>query len=61
VGGLTELTRLGVLAEPTSVLAAAGARRLIEQGAIGENETVVAALTGSALKATEAIRERLER
>jgi threonine synthase len=57
----TELGRLGVLVEPTSVLAAAGARRLIEQGAIRENETVVVALTGSGLKATTAIHERLER
>jgi threonine synthase len=58
---LADLARHGILAEPTSVLAVAGARRLIEQGAIQENETVVVALTGSALKATDAIRERVER
>ena len=56
-----ELAHLGILAEPTSALAAAGARRLIEEGVVGESETVVVALTGSALKATDSIHRQLER
>jgi threonine synthase len=59
-GAFADLARLGVLVEPTSALAAAGTRRLIEKGPITEGETVVAALTGSALKATDSIRSRLE-
>jgi threonine synthase len=56
VSALLELARQGFLVEPTSAVAIAGAKQLIEQGAIGPDETVVILLTGHGLKATETIR-----
>jgi threonine synthase len=60
VAALLELAQQGFLAEPTSAVAAAGAKQLIERGAIAPNETVVVLLTGHGLKATETIRRLLD-
>ncbi len=50
------LARLeGVAAEPASAASIAGLRRLVEEGVIGRDETVVAVLTGHGLKDPEAM------
>ena len=46
-----ELAHRGLLVEPTSAVAVAGLRRLIEQGVIKPGELTVVPLTGSGLKA----------
>jgi threonine synthase len=45
--------------EPTSAVAPAGLDLLRSNGRVGPNETVVVALTGSGLKATDRIRAEL--
>ena len=47
-----DLGRTGLFVEPTSALVAAGIERLLAAGAIDAGETVLAALTGSGLKAS---------
>ena len=47
------LARVGLFAEPTCAVAAAGLSTLLRQGAIGPRETTVVVLTGSGLKATQ--------
>ncbi len=54
---LFDLSRLGLYAEPTSALAAAGLTKLMERGAVRPGETTVVVLTGSGLKATRRIGE----
>lgn len=54
--GLRDLARQGIYVEPTSAVAVAGVRRLLAQREIAPDETTVVMLTGSGLKATEAIR-----
>lgn len=56
---LRRLAHLGVYVEPTSAVAAAGLDLLRAGGRIGPDETVVVALTGSGLKATDRIRAEL--
>jgi threonine synthase len=56
---LRDLARQGIYVEPTSAVAAAGVRQLMERQEIGPGETTVVMLTGSGLKATEAIRDLL--
>ena len=46
-----ELARRGLFIEPTSAVAVAGLKRLVEQGAIKPEELTVVPLTGSGLKA----------
>jgi threonine synthase len=60
VAALLDLARQGFLAEPTSAVAAAGAKQLIARGEIAPNETIVVLLTGHGLKATETIRRLLD-
>jgi threonine synthase len=55
VSGLRELAMQGIYIEPTSAVAVAGARQLLHEGTIAPGETTVVMLTGSGLKATEAI------
>jgi threonine synthase len=55
VAGLRTSAAAGLYIEPTSALAIAAAKRLSDSGAFSEHETVVAVLSGSGLKATEAI------
>jgi threonine synthase len=55
VFGLRDLARQGIYVEPTSAVAAAGARQLLRQKAIDPGEVTVVMLTGSGLKATETI------
>ena len=55
--GLDALGRCGIYVEPTSAVVAAAAKRLIETGVITASESVVLALTGSGLKATDKIVE----
>ncbi len=45
-----ELARLGLFVEPTSAVAVAGLKRLIERGSIKSGELTVVPLTGSGLK-----------
>jgi threonine synthase len=54
--GLRDLARQGIYVEPTSAVAVAGVRQLLARREIGPGETTVVMLTGSGLKATEAIR-----
>jgi threonine synthase len=56
---LRELARQGLYVEPTSAVAAAGARRLLASGEIGPGEETVILLSGSGLKATETIARAL--
>jgi threonine synthase len=49
---LRDLGRLGIYAEPTAAVAAAGLRTLLESGGIAADDQVVCALTGSGLKTT---------
>jgi threonine synthase len=48
-----QLAKIGLYAEPTSAVAAAGLSVLLRQGAIGPRETTVVVLTGGGLKATQ--------
>jgi threonine synthase len=48
-----ELALLGLYAEPTAAVAAAGLSQLLEAGTIARDETVVVVLTGGGLKATQ--------
>jgi threonine synthase len=57
---LATLARTGILTEPTSALALAGAVRMIDRGAIGAGDAVVVALTGNGLKAPNALLNVLE-
>ena len=59
VTALGTLARMGFYVEPTSAAAAAGLSLLIEKGAIGLAETTVLVLTGTGLKASERIGQRL--
>jgi threonine synthase len=54
--GLRDLARQGIYVEPTSAVAMAGVRRLLARREIAPGEITVVMLTGSGLKATEAIR-----
>ena len=56
---LFDLSRIGLYAEPTSALAAAGLTKLIARGVVHPGETTVVVLTGSGLKATRRIGELL--
>lgn len=58
--GLREIAATGIYIEPTSALAVAATRRLIASGALREDERVVMVLSGSGLKATEAIGRLVE-
>jgi threonine synthase len=48
-----ELALIGLYAEPTSAVAAAGLSQLMQSRAIGRHETAVVLLTGGGLKATQ--------
>ena len=52
---LREMARRGVYIEPTAAVAVAGARRLLQTGDIRPDGRVVVLLSGSGLKATDAI------
>ena len=54
------LARSGLYVEPTCAMAAAALTTLIEQGAIRSDETTVAILTGTGIKATPRIAELLD-
>ncbi|MEH6609126.1 MAG: pyridoxal-phosphate dependent enzyme [Halioglobus sp.] len=54
------LAQRGLYVEPTSAQAASGFMKLIESGAIREDEVTVALLTGSGLKATAFYTDQLE-
>jgi threonine synthase len=54
--GLRDLARQGIYVEPTSAVAVAGVRQLLARREIQPGETTVVMLTGSGLKATDAIR-----
>ncbi|MSP03576.1 MAG: pyridoxal-phosphate dependent enzyme [Acetobacteraceae bacterium] len=56
---LFELARMGIYVEPTSAQVVAGFRSLLASGAIGREETTVLVMTGSGLKATDRIAERM--
>lgn len=60
VSALGALARKGFYVEPTSAAAAAGLSQLIARGAIKKGETTVLVLTGSGLKASEAIGQLLK-
>jgi threonine synthase len=55
IDGTLIATAQGLYIEPTSALAVAGARKLLQSRAIDQSETTVLVLTGSGLKATEAM------
>lgn len=57
---LGTLCRSGFFVEPTTAAGAAGLGRLIEDGSIAPGERVVLVLTGSGLKAVDAIGEALQ-
>lgn len=57
IAALHELAALGLYAEPTSAVAAAGLFRLMAAGTIRAGEMSVVILTGSGLKATQRIGE----
>jgi threonine synthase len=59
LSALRHLLGRGIPIEPTSAAAFAGLSRLLLDGTFGRSERVVAVLTGSALKATAEIAERL--
>ena len=50
-----ELARRGLYAEPTSAIVVPAIREFLRRGSLRSGETVVAVLTGSALKATDAV------
>jgi threonine synthase len=56
---LFELARIGLYVEPTAALAAAAFTRLLDEGAIQPAERTVVVLTGSGLKATQLMGERM--
>jgi threonine synthase len=55
VRALAALAKKGFYVEPTSAVAAAGLSQLIARGAILQGETTVLVLTGTGLKASDAI------
>lgn len=55
VAATRELVAVGLYAEPTSAVAAAALNRFLDDGTIGPNETTVVVLTGSGLKAPDAM------
>jgi threonine synthase len=57
--GLFELARAGVYVEPTSAQVVAALATLLREGRIGPDETTVLVMTGSGLKATGRIAERM--
>jgi threonine synthase len=59
VAALRDLAHQGIYVEPTSAVAAAGARQLVAGGKIHPDDVTVVMLTGSGLKATETIRTLL--
>ncbi|HXZ17554.1 MAG TPA: pyridoxal-phosphate dependent enzyme [Roseiarcus sp.] len=59
VEALFELSRIGLYAEPTSAVAAAALTRLLASCVIRREDTTVVVLTGSGLKATQRIGERV--
>lgn len=59
VTALRTLAHKGFYVEPTSAAAGAGLTKLIVSGAVRANETTVLVLTGSGLKASQAIGELL--
>lgn len=52
---LADLAHQGLFVEPTSAVAAAGLRRLIEKGSITDGQRTILVLTGTGLKAAETI------
>ena len=52
---MNALCQKGLFVEPTTAAGAAGLTMLFENGSIGHNERVVLILTGSGLKAVDAI------
>jgi threonine synthase len=56
---LASLGRLGLFVEPTAATAGAALTRLLSDGTIRADQTTVAVLTGSGLKAAERIGELL--
>ncbi len=59
VDALRALAAMGLYVEPTCASAAAALTKLVEQGTIAQRETTVLVLTGSGLKASEAIGKAL--
>ena len=59
VAALSDLARAGLFVEPTSAAAAAGLSQLYARGAIKPEERTVVVLTGSGLKAADAIAKAL--
>jgi threonine synthase len=59
VPALADLGRLGLFVEPTAATAGAALTRLLGGGTIGPDQTTVAVLTGTGLKAAERIGELL--
>jgi threonine synthase len=57
--GLFDLARTGVYVEPTSAQVAAGFSKLLAAGTIRPDDTTVLVMTGSGLKATSRIGERM--
>ena len=57
--GLFDLARLGIYVEPTSAQVAAAFGTLLGNGTIGKGDTTVLVMTGSGLKATGKIAERM--
>ena len=53
IAAARRLALIGLYAEPTCAVAAAGLSRLIARGAVRPGETTVVLLTGSGLKATQ--------
>ena len=53
IAAARRLALIGLYAEPTCAVAAAGLSRLIARGAVKPGETTVVLLTGSGLKATQ--------
>lgn len=51
VGGVRLLATLGLHAEPTAAMAAAGARRLLQSGVIGPTQRTIVILTGRGITA----------
>jgi threonine synthase len=51
-------SREGVFSEPASASVVAALRRLVDQGTVAKDETVVCVITGTGLKETAVLRER---
>ena len=60
VTALRRLARQGLFAEPTSASAAAALDKLVAAGAIKANETTVAVLTGTGLKAATTVADLVQ-